>query len=379
MSHPIHKEEKTDSFVYFNCEINNSGNNSNILAEYNQNFSRPIFEDATKYKFACVRFSINTAQVPITIEEVLDPSVSATTLPYSITLNHNGDISTVNLEWVTQSNKPTPNLTAQQDLTNDFYYLWNFDHFLDLINTALRTAYGNLAAPPGTYAPWFQMVKGSNKVELVAEIGAYDSVNLTAANRIDVYMNRRLTNILEHFKGIKDDNNDTLAFKFIIDNEGTNNDEGTYTPPKTVPPGTETYYLMQQYKPSFALFESFSRLLITSDAPFFRNEYFPSSIQNFGVPQTPPNSFLGQGARAILTDFVVPAENIFDSQSDTVIYVPDSYRYADILSKSIERLNFRILWVDHFGNTYPLVLGPNAVCTFKFAFVGEDILVNKSD
>lgn len=370
----VNKEGPNDKFVYFNCELTNNSDD-NINAVFEQNFVSPIFEDATKYKFTCARFSINTQNIPISIMEVADPLVSATTLPYSVTLNHNGNVVTAPLEWVTQSTKPTPSTSDRQNLNNDFYYLWNLQHFVDIVNTALATAFAGLAAPPGgSAAPFFEIVDGTNKLRLVAQIAFYDTNNTAASNLIKVFINRKLLTLLEHFKGIKNDTNTTLAFQFLINNEGSNNDEGTITRPTAAPSGTETYYFMDQYKPSFALFETFSRIIIISEDPFFRSEFYPPSIQPFGVAREPENRFSAQAGISIMTDYVIPQDSLLESTSDTVVYVPESYRYADIIKKEIPRLSFRILWVDQYNNTYNLSLAPGTICTFKFAFVGVDAI-----
>lgn len=370
----VTKDGPNDKFIYFNCELTNN-TDSNINAVFEQNFVSPIFEDATEYKFACARFSINTQNIPISIMEVADPSTSATTLPYSVTLDHNGDVVTVPLQWITQSNKPTPPLSATQNLNNDFYYLWNFQHFIDIVNTGLATAFAGLSAPPGgSEAPFIEIIDGTSKLRLVSQIAFYDTNNTAAANLIKVYFNRRLLSLLEHFKGIRNDGNDTLAFQFLITNEGSNNDEGTITRPTAAPGGTETYYYMDQYKPSLALFESFSRIIIISEDPFFRSEFYPPSIQPFGVPREPANRISAQAGKSIMTDYVIPSDSLLESTSDTVIYVPESYRFADVIKKDIPRLSFRILWVDQYNNTYDLTMAPGTICTFKFVFVGRDAI-----
>lgn len=368
-----------DSLRYFNCEITNNSDDF-IDATFSQTFPHPEFDDARKFKFTCVRFSINTQSVPISIIEVADPSTSATVLPYSVTLESFDSgvpatyTSTASLNWVTQSDKPAPPTSSNQDLTNDFYYLWNFQHFIDIVNTALLDAYNGLTYKPvGSEAPFFEIIDGTNKIRLVAQIAHYDNNNSAPDDLIKIFINRRLLTLFEHFKGIKSDTENTKAFQFLVGNEGSNNDLGTIKRPPAAPTGSEVYYYMDQYKPSFSLFETFSRLIIVSDEPFFASESYPPGIEPFGRPRDPPNSFLAQSSRSIMTDYVVPQDGLLQSTSDTVIYVPDKYRLIDIVKKHINRITFRILWVDQYGNTYPLKLSPGTLCTFKFGFIGLNL------
>ena len=101
---------------------------------------------------------------------------------WSLTYTYKGVnyISTNNVIYVPEDKPapiPAPPL-LKQDFSSKYYYVYNYSHFVGLVNSAFQAAYADLAnqAPPGdsrplfaTVAPYLDFDFQSNRIILNAE------------------------------------------------------------------------------------------------------------------------------------------------------------------------------------------------------------------
>jgi hypothetical protein len=93
---------------------------------------------------------------------------------------------------------------VKQDFSIKYYYIYNYRHFVDMINTALSTSFENLrdalpkiggASPiDATVAPYLDFDPLTNRIILHADQTFYDDTwaALSGVQTIKVYLNERL-------------------------------------------------------------------------------------------------------------------------------------------------------------------------------------------
>jgi hypothetical protein len=97
---------------------------------------------------------------------------------------------------------PDPPL-LKQDFSRKYYYVYNYTHFVRLVNTALQEAFADLytQVPVGdasplfaTVAPYIDFDVQTNRVIVHAEQTFYDEVytELSSVNSVKIYFNERL-------------------------------------------------------------------------------------------------------------------------------------------------------------------------------------------
>ncbi|MFM7987992.1 MAG: phage minor capsid protein, partial [Candidatus Fonsibacter sp.] len=125
--------------------------------------------------------------------------------------------------------EPAPPL-VQQDISSKYYYVYNYSHFIEMVNAALRTAFNALRAlvgpvafdvPKPTQPPYLDFDIITNRVILHAEQIRYDETFLTLivgpANNI--FFNQRLFDLfvgMQHtFETSQGDDNYRLRVAYI--------------------------------------------------------------------------------------------------------------------------------------------------------------------
>ncbi|MFM7988649.1 MAG: phage minor capsid protein, partial [Candidatus Fonsibacter sp.] len=111
-----------------------------------------------------------------------------------MTLVYLGAAVTRNVIYVPEDNtapEPAPPL-IQQDISSKYYYVYNYSHFIEMVNATLRTALEDLRKlvtpvvfdqPKPTLQPYLDFDIITNRVILHAEQIRYDETCLTTSRR----------------------------------------------------------------------------------------------------------------------------------------------------------------------------------------------------
>lgn len=381
--HSTVQYENEGSHVYVNASIRNNGVFPSLLARYTDTFTTPILENPSDYYVSIIRFSVDTSEVPLMIMNI--SGVNATQTPYQVTITNGADVQTTNLIWVPQSTSATvPTVFNPQDVNTDYYYLYSYQHFIDMVNTALVTSFNNLVgAPVGSTAPYMQYNDTTGKMEFLAQSNNYDTAN---AGTLNVYFNQDLERLFPYFNfryGTNTSNNPLYA-QIFIENTGDNviGDVGQprlsantlSRPPANIP---NSIYVMTEETPSSALFQSFKALVFTSASLPINPEY-SSNPQNFNTTITHNNLFSNSKLK-IVTDFIIDSDVLQNSSSNQIVYNPQAeYRLCDLVSNtSLRTMDIQIWWSDNYGNLYPLVIPRNSNCSIKFLFRNRNFMSGK--
>ena len=95
-----------------------------------------------------VRFSLQTPSLPVFIPAILLGQIDVDETAYSITMEYNGFEFKKNIKYVPADlTQPIPNppLTSQ-DLTSKYYYVFSYQQWIRMINTAFTDCFAGLLA-----------------------------------------------------------------------------------------------------------------------------------------------------------------------------------------------------------------------------------------
>ena len=144
MSKPYH--------VYLDLDVLNNNTDPTLPAPalcFEETFTRPFLDGtADDYFVAIARFSIQTGgTLPVFIPAIQTGQGDVNKTVYIITLTYNGVSGTGTIEHVPQPTAQVPSVpTTSQDLTTDYYYIYNYQDWIGMVNTAFQTAFSNLLA-----------------------------------------------------------------------------------------------------------------------------------------------------------------------------------------------------------------------------------------
>ncbi len=254
-----------------------------------------------------------------------------------------------------------------QDVTTGYYNVYTFYHFIDLVNTALNTAWTAFnAAHPGVHASpiFFQYDATTGLISLVA---AYSYSQPGAAT---VYMNRLLQNYFEalryEYHGIDQTNFKDVSFIFY-DQPGNGN--GYAIPPLAVtnPPAYLIY--KQEYDARYFWF-NISTILFTSSTIHVRNENIPSILNpNATNPAFVQGNTFNPNFGSILSYYDIFYSPGGVAVREPIYYNPQIYKWVDLVSQSVlNQMNVNIYVQLLNGLIIPLFIPPNQSIDIKFLF-----------
>ena len=136
--------DKVDN-VYYNAEIiNEAANKEQKLAIFNETRQIPMINtNADNYYFTVVRLNIPVTTIPIFYYQLRDPADITAGDPgdgiYSVTLTYGGSNYQQHLLYTERS----------FGTTSDPYTIYQYQHFIDIINTAFQSSYDAMITANG--------------------------------------------------------------------------------------------------------------------------------------------------------------------------------------------------------------------------------------
>jgi hypothetical protein len=365
---------------FINNDIASGAKNHSLVFEEIRN--APFLEgDCSNYFCSIVRFSIQTgASLPVFI-----PRIDITQTPliytiYKITLQYSTFSITQAIVYAPSNNTyaAVPVLGAGPvpfAYTNDYYFIYNYQDFIAMVNTcflnafiALQLAAGTALA--GTVAPFIEMDPDTNKCILNADVSFYAS---TTTQNIAIYFNSRLFELFVGFQNTFISAVGDLNYLItVVNNRNTN--LSTIKPPATGT--TYTYCQMYQEISSVSMWNPIASLVFCSSMlPICPSQTSTPTIvsnQSDNLSSTGDNANL----TSILSDFeiAISAENQYRPY---ILYAPTSeYRLVDMFSgTNLNRINISVFWKTHFGDLVPFKIPPGCAAHIKLMFRRKDFYI----
>lgn len=394
------KLEDNREHIYYNVRYNNAFNGVDSSASNNTAINittSNILEKQSDYECAVDYWSIR-GQIPVMIMKInagTNTDINAT--PYGFCFRYGGIDYAQNIIYT--SDQAVPNLPRSpndnngiQDLTNNYYYIYTFQKFIDLMNTAMEgayTAFNAVNAGIHSSAPFFQYEEKTGLISLIAEY-SYSSGNV--GNKAEVFVNSLLFNYVESIKvlflGYNQANNKDFKFDFTL---RKGNSLGYAIPPNAITNPPDHIILSQEYDLRY-LWCDIKQIIITSSSISTREEYLPSSVnpQAFNLvkrapPITifPPPPFNNVNSISLLNNEFNPTKktvlSFFDidltTEANTVSwrqyikYDPKIKKYMDLVNDSpLNQVNIEVNMITGDGTILPLQVPSEAQFNIKFQF-----------
>jgi len=317
-----------------------SGPNSQM--RYFQQLSQPIIEHANEYYLSIDRFSIPMSNIPIFI---FNPAANF----YTVELVYNGTGSgPISVQYIPPALQPTTSAY--------YYYVYSYNLFLLMINTALAASFtalgGSISLPAGSIAPYFVIDDSTKIISLVAQSNFYDS---TISTPIQIFMN---TNLLSYMEGIPMSYNSALAGgrNILFNLFNTHNNVIAASP-------SNFYKMDTEYGASTLInWNQAKGFIITTDSIPINPEYLPIvSGQNL------------LNTRPILAnfDFVYSPSDTKGLVAQYILQSP--YKTIDLVGRNqVNRIDTTVYWYDSSNNMYTIYLRPNEAMSIRLVFLKKN-------
>ena len=352
--------------IYYDLQTKNLSSTTSVSEQlvFSDLRNAEVVKDASKYKLSVVRFQADTSILPVFIPTIQLNQPNPNLTIYTVRLDYAGLFVEVPVIWqpeiLSAAVPPAPNtLPFGRQQNTQYYHSLNYQHFINLINVALKSAMDQLkvlSAPvnDSVLAPFL----GWNSNTLCAELLASP---LFETRPIKLFFNRALYALFSSFQAVKFPNNTSLGeiYELQLLNNNSYNLEINY---KNT--GVNKIVLKQNYS-TIANWSPVSAIVFTSQnlpvVPAF------TSVPLISINgQTTAISGNNSNTVNIITD-IATTEN---SYKPTLIYVPSAeYRFIDLYSSApIRNVELRVFWRATDGTYQPLLVPSGGASSIKLLF-----------
>jgi hypothetical protein len=413
--------------VYMDLDVVNNDHNSISKPQlrFEETRNTPFLPgDSADYFCSIVRFSIQTGNtLPVFIPKIKTGQSDINRTIYSVALfakYMDPDIPDVvstflgaakviyEPEDLTSQTPATP--TNIQDLSGTYYYVYNYQHFINLVNKAIGSAWEDLKTnflAQKTQEKWNQWVATTvvpyidydieaNKVTMYADEKLFDSTlqENPSYNYMELCFNDRLYELFASLpfrhklastisSGLQQTLTSTVDYnkapyymiRFIdrYNNKSSLKVPDTLSPIIPRPTTRVSILAATQEMTSIALWNPVASIV-------FSSSLLPIVATQTSVPRDlggNSNSFLGGGNNAnllpILSDFAI-AIDALNQYRPMVEYNPGAeYRLIDLNSTTnLNRIDIIVYWKDRAGGLHPFLLQPGCAASVKIMFRRKD-------
>jgi len=357
--------------VYYDVVISNLNNNNVGLppqAYFNENRSTPLLYEPYKYDMAICRWQMDTNFLPVFIPYIQTNSVDPNLTIYSVTLQYNNFISDVTYVMFEPQNKvvtvppaPADTYNKLQDTNTGYYYIYNYQYWIYLVNDAFQRAFDNLLTKtilPTAYAPVLTFDTQLNIAIMNADVLGYDA---TLPNHIQIFFDQSLGNLFSSFPFYINSFNDLYQRNFELQMNLFSLATQVDYPP-TGPTLFTAIQTFQEYS-TVSQWNPVQNISIISST-------IPAMLQNDGVPSqvinsvSVNNSGTNNQQSGVITDFVT--DGIY---KPIITYIPTIYRWIGLNGdRPLSNIDIAVAFKDRRGVLNPMLLNYGCSISIKILF-----------
>lgn len=342
-----------DDKLYFNFDITSNtfkitdtSNSLTPTGNFAVQYDRAILNRPKDYYMTVVRFQTPTQDVPLFIPDIYDIANDPNITVYEIALTYGITTHTAKVSWVTQDN-------TGGVLGKNYYWLYNYDLFLNMVNTTLVNLFALFTMPIGSLPPYFIFDPTTRLFSIVAQEQFY---GVNAINPIGIILNYPLLALVNNIAvNVLTSGANGATFKVQM----LKNANNYYQPPNLAAVNPPVYLINTQSQSSIVNWTPLRSVqLISSSLPIVQ-EFIPS----------PQNSSI-LGGVSIIKDFV-PLLNNTEAPSSGIEFVNEGpYQLINLTGEApITKMDLSCRWSDKYGNTYPILIPYNQTLSIKIAFI----------
>jgi len=366
----IYPNIRINTLSPFNSEyiinmINNDLSKQEATAKvsYIETRNIPFLSNPSDYYLAVSSFSLETPSLPVFVPSVEIGQPNINKLIYKMTLGYNGNYETANVIYEpedTTLNNPMPP-TVIQDLESNYYNIYTYQHWINLLNKTLQgliTLLNNTHGISTTVPSFFKYDVNTGLIKFYAPVGFYEN-NLT--HPITLSFNNALQTLLDSIpmKRIILSNVKTWQLDILPSNE-------------TIVYNTVSYNVSSQESSTICLLCPVRSVVFTSSI-LAVNSASVTPPQIFNSNSQLYSSGNNAGLANILTEFSVPISTPQNTYKQSVDYKPSEYKWIDLKGQTpINNLEISAMWKDRYGNLRPFQLNSGCCCNINLYFRRKD-------
>jgi hypothetical protein len=406
--------------IYYDVVVTNFENNTAIppAVYFNETRNNPFLLNPEAYFASIIRFTLDTPSLPILTcliqpgQTQSNPNLSAysTTLTWSY-LGVNYTSGQTFLIYAPQDltasipKPPSMNVNYTQDNENGYYYIYNYQYFIYLVNLTFNQAYLNLynnilAVSPAAAAAFvatspYAPSMTYNTTDYIAILNTdLNGYNTSTPGSISIFFNGPMTQLFTSFptfvysitgsitgfspytyNGVPGVTTSTgMNVKLETTLFGGSNTQPNYlfTNPVLNTTGEATAINTYQEYSSVSLWTPVTAIVFCSNTlPIIPNQVSAPLIFQNGVPYTSGNN---ANIANIISDFV--SDNGIYKPS--IVYSPTAqYRYISMIgNRPIYNLDVSVYWRSREGVLQPFRLTSGSTATIKILFTAKDSQAN---
>jgi hypothetical protein len=388
--------------VYMDLDVMNNDYNSTSKPQlrFEETRNTPFLPgDSADYFCSIVRFNIQTGNtLPVFIPRIQTGQSDINKTIYKVGFEYtHGSLKKWFFADVIYSPEdltaPTPSPpTNSQDLSSSYYFNYNYQHFIYLVNNAIQTAWNEIDIPIGlrntAVAPWVDFDPDTNRLFLSTPSKLFNNdLYTTTEPHMKLLFNDRMYELFaslpfrlfeDHPVGMIDFPQVLYVIRFInrYNNKyvlKVDDPASTITPKATI---SVDILQAHQEMTSIALWNPVASIVFASSLlPIIPTQ--TSAPKDIGNQS---NNLISGGNNSnllpILSDFSIAVDSN-NQYRPMVEYNPGAeYRLIDMNSTTnLNRLDIIVYWKDRFGGLHPFQLQPGCAASVKLMFRRKDFSV----
>jgi hypothetical protein len=357
--------------LFYDIVITNalSATSSDPVVQYIDTRSTPLIFDTSGFELSITRFYLDSTTLPVMCPIIQAKQSDINKTVYSITLSYSKQSTIVlnppitysyqqYIQFVPQDSAaalpvpPNQNNPYQfQDNSTGYYNVYNFQHFINMVNTAFAQALTGLnnmlsgagIAIPTTSAPTMKLDPVTSLISINYNSAYYGTDKLGA---IDIYFNRSMYGLFSSYPSIIKAQNAPLGKNYQLQINTAN-----------------AGVLLQEYS-TLGSWNPVKAIVFTSGSlPVVPNQIALPAIYYDGKII---NSSSTSNILLVITDLIA-SDNMY---KPFILYNPSAqYRFMSLNpNQSIRHIDVSVFWQNGFGEYIPMRLPTGGSCSMKLLF-----------
>jgi len=352
------------ALIYYSADIINNQStisltsSRNAPARFQEVRSTPIINNASNFEVAVISANLDGVckTLPIFIPQIDLSQTNPNNTVYEISISNGVQEITDRIVFVPVSTTPQPsNIDLNepfQDLSTDYYYLYNYQQFVDLINlTIFNITQQFTTIPPTNAIPYmtYDAVSGLFTI--------YNPVDVNQDPLFNIYFNKDLFNLFSSFNYNLYTLNANTPYQIKFASTVAQVGSKQYTNPFTTVNFT---YTTQQYNTTNNLWCPVASIVISTTLLPVLNESTSAPIvyksSNINSLSTSSNAFTNNILE--FNPFLTSASDI----TNVLQYIPTAeFRYKSLTGSNtpINNIDLNIYWRNRLNNELNQLYMPN--------------------
>lgn len=333
-----------------------------------------IINNPDDYVGSIVRFGFSGFNIPVIGPLLIQtPVTDINKCIYSFTMEYNGIKSNqtfyVFQPQIVNQNVPSNN-TPLQTFSGGYYFLFDYDRIVQIMNVALSSALANLKTKSGTgniaaaNTPFFDYDSKTQLISLYSDSTYFDMGSST--DLIKIFFNAPSYVFMEAIPYDNFSNTDPTGCDNVIN---IYNNHMINIKQITVPSNYNAIVTSQQFV-SVSYMSYLKNITIKTTMPINKESF--NNVLNTGISQQQPTVY-----QSILTDFLpdISQPQAGISSYKFIYNTPSLYKFFTFNTNNpLTDVSLEFSWNDTIGNEYPLIIQKGQSTLVKFMFIKKKLV-----